>query len=126
MGVKRQAGPPQTQQPHLNDVGVLEAWDALVLADDTCIFLVAAVTVPPATVFAVPNALLTSRTIHVIQPDPPCHMPGPEVRGNQAHAAPRSREGAKATQTCSRHVEMRLGQPSLGTKLGPDMQRGKA
>lgn len=87
------AAHPGQQLPHLDDVGVLEAWDALILADDTRIFLMAAVTVPPAPVFAVPNALLASSTIHVVQPDPPCQTPGPGVRRGQAHAASPREQG---------------------------------
>lgn len=87
------------QFPHLDDVGVLEAWNAFVLADNTCIFFVAAVAVAPAPVFAVPDALLISSAVHVVQPDPPCQtQPGGEGTLGTGQVPTEHGQGSQSSQ----------------------------
>lgn len=54
---------------HVDDVGVHEAGNPLVFAHDAGVLVVSAVAVAPATRLADFDALLTSVTLHVVQPD---------------------------------------------------------
>ena len=58
--------------PYIDDVGVDKTRKPLVLADDSSVLIVCAVTVAPTPGFTQLNALLSSVTLHIIQPDLPC------------------------------------------------------
>lgn len=56
----------------LDDIGVGEARKALVFADDPSVFIVGAVTVPPAPGGTFSYTLLSPTTAQVVQPDSTC------------------------------------------------------
>lgn len=53
----------------LDDIGVREAWEALVLADDPGILIVGTVTIPPAPGGTFSHTLLSPTAAQVVQPD---------------------------------------------------------
>lgn len=56
----------------LDDIGVGEAREALVLADDPGILIMGTVTVPPAPGRTICNTLLIPTAAQVVQPDAAC------------------------------------------------------
>ncbi len=68
---------------YLNDVGICKAWKSLIFTNHPCVFLVRAVTVPPATGHTFLNAIFRSSTYDIIQPDFTCRFLTSQVRLQQ-------------------------------------------
>ncbi len=68
---------------YLNDVGICKAWKSLIFTNHPCVFLVRAVTVPPATGHTFLNAIFRSATHDIIQPDFTCRFLTSQVRLQQ-------------------------------------------